>query len=32
VGPLLTAICALIVGQDRRLERMPTARTVTASS
>jgi MFS transporter, ACS family, tartrate transporter len=24
VGPLLTAICALVVGQDRRLERIPT--------
>ena len=23
VGPLLTAACALVVGQDRRLERMP---------
>jgi ACS family tartrate transporter-like MFS transporter len=32
VGPLMTAICALVVGQDRRLERMPTARAVTASS
>jgi MFS transporter, ACS family, tartrate transporter len=23
VGPLITAICAIVVGQDRRLERMP---------
>jgi nitrate/nitrite transporter NarK len=26
VGPLLTAICALLVGQDRRLERIPARR------
>ena len=26
VGPLLTAICALVVGQDRRLEWIPTRR------
>ena len=32
MGPLTTAICALVVGQDRRLERMPTARVATASS
>jgi ACS family tartrate transporter-like MFS transporter len=31
VGPLLTAICALIVGQDRRLERIPTGRPATVS-
>jgi nitrate/nitrite transporter NarK len=32
VGPLLTAICALVVGQDRRLERFPTAKVAAARS
>jgi MFS transporter, ACS family, tartrate transporter len=29
-GPLLTAVCALIVGHDRRLERIPTRPSVAA--
>jgi D-galactonate transporter len=31
VGPLMTAICALIVGQDRRLERIPAGQAATVA-